>query len=376
LRQMLDKLREQADHLKLFGTELVAQVAKPLREELPEAIRASFHESLEQVMGPAMEKISQGTSQSMDSLAGKVGSQITDGVHDSVREMNEAMGSAVQSFNATAGRLDQTVGSIGGRIDEAVQSIHSISSEGAQKIGDASRAMAETAEALMQTVQSGMKASAEESAREIESAGKEMASGVGSVTSAIREGILEPMNELILQTRNLASQIEVATGHVGQYADSVEGSAATVKSANSELTKSAEVLANVAIPVRDTVQAMGNQVEEVSTVMLSSAKQTTEHMAATLRGARESIEASQIAVREGLDALKGAVAGFREVLGRYHEIDRSLGGAFEKIETTVASNIAEFSTFQRKLNEELGEALNRLQTILDQAEPFTPRRNE
>lgn len=372
LRQMYTQTQEQTNHLKLLGTELVAQIAKPLREELPETIR----KSIEQAMEPAMEKISKSTGHSMESLAGTVGSQITEGVNDSVRAMNEAIDNVSQNFEVAAGRLDKTVDSIGGHIDEALQSIHTTSSEGAKNIADASRTMAETTEMLARTVQETMKGSAEASAREIESAGQGIASEIRGVASAMHESIVTPMNELVQQLKGLVAQVELATGQVGQYADSVDGSAAAIKLANSELSKSAESLASAALPVRDAVQKMGDQVEEVSKAMLSGTQQTTEHMTAILGAARESIEASQTTVREGLGAIESAVKEFRQILGRYGEIDRSLGGVFEKIEDTVQKNIEEFSVFQRKLNEELGDALNRLQTVLAQAEPFAPRRNE
>lgn len=372
LRQMHDQAEEQTGHLKLLGTELVAQIAKPLREELPETIR----KSIEQAMEPAMEKISKSTGQSMESLAGTVGSQITEGVNDSVRAMNEAIGNVSQNFEVAAGRLDKTVDSIGGHIDEALQSIRMTSSDGAKQIADASRAMAETTEMLAQTVQETMRSSAEASAREIESAGQGIASEIRGVASAMHESIVTPMDELVQQLKGLVSQVELATGQVGQYADSVDGSAAAIKLANRELSKSADSLASVALPVRDAVQKMGDQVEEVSKAMLSGTRQTTEHMTAILGAARESIEASQTTVREGLGALESVVKEFRQILGRYGEIDRSLGGVFEKIEDTVQKNIEEFSVFQRKLNEELGDALNRLQTVIAQAEPFAPRRNE
>ena len=73
-------------------------------------------------------------------------------------------------------------------------------------------------------------------------------------------------------------------------------------------------------------------------------------------------------------SLEHAVTEFREVLDRYREIDQSLGDAFGKIESAVRSSIDEIGTFERKLNEEFGKALNRLEAVIAQAEPFTPRR--
>ena len=66
----------------------------------------------------------------------------------------------------------------------------------------------------------------------------------------------------------------------------------------------------------------------------------------------------------------------KEIIEHYKEIDRSLGDAFEEIETAVQASIKEIGTFQNIVNEEFGKALNRLQAVIAQAEPFTPREDK
>ena len=63
---------------------------------------------------------------------------------------------------------------------------------------------------------------------------------------------------------------------------------------------------------------------------------------------------------------------FREVLDRYGVIDQSLGDAFQKIDTAVRKSIDEIATFERKLNEEFGLALNRLEAVIAQTAPLFP----
>ena len=54
MRQLLEQSKEQTSHLQSFSTELVAQIAKPLQDDLPRTIR----EAIRRAIAPAMERIS------------------------------------------------------------------------------------------------------------------------------------------------------------------------------------------------------------------------------------------------------------------------------------------------------------------------------
>ena len=415
LGKMLEQAREQTDHLKSFSTELVAQIATPLREDLPNTIR----EAMQQAMAPVVENISRGTSEGVETLVGNVSGQLTEGIQASVFSMNKIIEEVRGSLETVADRLDRSAGAMGGHMDEAVQSlarqidsletamsgssreaartfseaadallrqmndalqsIRSTSADGAQRIGDASRVMVDAAEALSQFVRGSVTAATEASGHEIERAGQEMASGIAAATATMRDSLLDPMNSLVERVQGLASGVETATGRIGEYAESVENSTTAIVSANEGLGRSAETLTAATTPVRDVVvgiesatRTMGDRVETASEAM----RRTTEHTEAVMRGTREAIEASRSTMLGAAGSLEHAVTEFREVLDRYREIDQSLGDAFGKIETAVRSSIDEIGTFERKLNEEFGKALNRLEAVIAQAEPFTPRRVE
>ena len=375
LGKMLEQAREQTDHLKSFSTELVAQIARPLREDLPNTIR----EAMQQAMAPVVENISRGTSEGVETLVGSVSGQLVEGVQASVHSMNEIIGEVRDSLEAVTDRLDRSAGAMSGHMDEAVQSLASTSADGAQRIGDASRMMVDAAETLSQFIQGRATAAAEASGREIERAGQEMASGIAAATATMRDNLLDPMSTLVERVRSLTSGVETATGQIGRYAESVENSTTAIISANEGLDRSAATLTAATTPVRDVVvgiesatRTMGDRVETASEAM----RRTTEHTEAVMRGTREAIEASRSTMLGAAGSLQQAVTEFREVLGRYREIDQSLGGAFEEIAKAVQSSINEISKFERDLNEEFGKALNRLETVIVRAEPFTPRRGE
>lgn len=375
LGKMLEQAREQTDHLKSFSTELVAQIARPLREDLPNTIR----EAIATGLAPVVENISRGTSEGVETLVGSVSGQLVESVQASVRSMNEIIGEVRDSLEAVTDRLDRSADAMSRHMDEVVQSLASTSVDGAKGIGDASRMMVEAAETLSQFIRGRATAAAEASGREIERAGQEMASGIAAATATMRDNLLDPMNALVERVQSLASGVETAAVEIGKYAESVENSTTAIISANEGLDRSAATLTAATAPVRDVVvgiesatRTMGDRVETASQAM----RRTTEHTEAVMRGTREAIEASRSTMLGATGSLQQAVTEFREVLDRYREIDQSLGDAFGKIETAVRSSIDEIGTFERKLNEEFGKALNRLEAVIAQAEPFTPRRGE
>ena len=375
LGEILEQAKEQTDHLKSFSTELVAQIATPLREDLPNSIR----EAMQQAMVPVVENISRGTSEGVESLVGSVSAQLVEGVRDSVLSMNGVIGEVRTSLEAVTERLDRSAGAIGDRMDEAVQGLARTSADGAQRIGDATRTMAEGVEALSQLVQGGVTAAADATARDMEQAGRAMVSGVVDATATMRDSLLDPVTVLVESIRGLASGVETATGRIGEYAQSVESSGTAIASTNEGLERSADTLIAATQPVQDMVlgiasatRNMGDRVDAASEAM----RRTTEHTETIMRGTRQAIDASQSAMLGAAGSLERAVTEFREVLDRYGVIDQSLGDAFKKIDDAVRSSIDEIATFEQKLNAEFGLALNRLEAVIAQTDPFVPRRDE
>jgi len=138
MRQMLEQAREQTSQLQSFSTELVAQIAKPLQDDLPRTIRESIREAI----APAMEKISGSTSQGITRLAGDVSEKLASGIQDAVQAMGGAINEIRLSLEEVTSRLDQST---------------------------------KTIETLTQSVQESATKAAEASGREIQISGRQVA---------------------------------------------------------------------------------------------------------------------------------------------------------------------------------------------------------
>ena len=291
LRDLLAQSEEQTVQLQAFSTELVAQIAQPLKEDLPNAIRNSISEAMQ----PVIDNISSGTNQGIESLVGSVSGQLVEGVEGSVREMKDLMETVSTRLDEAAGRLDRSSETMSGNVDEAVGS-------------------------------------------------------------------------LVARVERLSSGIDDSTARLGKYAESIEGSATVVTSSSEQLRQSSESLSEATGPIRDSITDI-----EAST---QSMRETSERTESILRHSHEVIDASHAAVQDGLRTLDRSVTEFKDVIGRYREIDDHLGDAFTKIETDLQASIEEIGAFKQKVNEEFGRALNRLEAVIAQAEPFVPASEE
>ena len=407
-RDLLEQAREQTKQLKSFSTELVAQIAKPLREDLPETIRESIRKAVE----PAMKKVSESTGQGFGTLADTVSEQLADGMKAAVSEMNDAVTKVGDTLREVAGQLDSSSGQISGHVDRAVTSLaeqigtlgtamrdsseHAVrtlnegadtllqrmdeslvairtnTGEGAEKLNAASLAMAEAATGLSESIQQSVREAAAESSVEIKQAGVALGAGIDNATESMRRDLLEPMQSLIDQIEGLAAQMKEATTQVGGYASATENGTRAVTSANAELRQSAATLSDATSPVRHAVDQIGSATRDIG----ERVHKASDVLQEVMRAAKTAFEASERNTRHLVGALQSSVVEFKEVVDRYDVIDRTLGEAFDRIQSKVQASVGEMAEFNKRLNEEFAEALNRLEAVVAQTDPFDPANTE
>ena len=325
LHEMTNLAKEQVVQLQTFNTELVAQVARPLKEELPNAIR----NAIELAMAPAMEGFSRDAGRSIESMTGTVSEQITGGVQSAVEEMSKTVGVASNTFESIAERLNH---------------------------------------------------SSAEVTRNFSVASDTMVSDITAATSSMRESLQEPLTELINRVQTLTKSVEAAASEVGVYSESINSSAISVTSTNEALDKSTQSLINATMPVKDALskiqdatENMSNRIENASTAVANGARATTGATVRAIEGMRDSVFQSQDAINQGYSSLHSAITEFKDILARYKEIDGSLGTAFQRIEDEVKRSIDSMSEYQTHLSHDLAGALQKLEAVIAQAEPFVPK---
>ena len=326
LREMKEIAEEQSVHLQKFSTELVAQIARPLREDLPEAIRVA----IETTLAPAMETFSRDAGKSIETLTGAVGDKIAGGVQSAADSINDSVVKTSHAFETIADRLDR---------------------------------------------------SSQDVTRNINTASDHMVSDITAATANLREKLQEPLSDLVHKVEVLARNIDVATGKVYRYSDSIDSSTNSVVAGNEALSQSTQTLISAIRPIRDTLadilkatSNMSDGMEEASKAVVNGAKSTTNATVGAVESMRDSVDRTQDTINQSFASLLTAIEEFNNTLGRYREIDSSLGRAFQSIEDEVKKSISAMSDYQEKLSNELGSALQKLESVIAQAEQFVPRK--
>ncbi len=489
LEKVLEVLEEQGTHLQTFSTELVAQVARPLREEIPQAMRDSIREA----MGPALAKFEEGAGKGLDSLVAGVSKTMSGGVQDSARAISETMDRVGQTLNDVASRLDDSAVSMGGQMDhavgalageilslrtamadsteaarenlqdgaqgmratmeEALQEIRKSTQAGADGIDKAATAMAaavagstHAASENLQDGAQGMRATMEDALQEIRKSTQAGADGidhaatamtaavdklatradeasksafaagsrtieeaslraveglgasaeavsqamkgmagdvrdrVGEASSAIGSDLLDQLKDLAAAIGELQTRITSSVGTVDRYAESLDSGTRTITRATAGLSSASTELTQAALPVRgavsDLVEANRSMEQKVSTTaeaMESGVRLITQQTVATLRSTADAVRNSQAAAEETRRSLEQVTRKFQDLVERFGGLDHRLGEAWKKLEADARASLAEFRRFEEELNQEFARSLGKLQEVIEQAEPFTPR---
>lgn len=398
LEKVLDVLEEQATHLQTFSTELVAQVARPLREEIPQAMRTSIQEA----MAPALAKFEEGAGKGLDSLVAGMSETMSGGVQDSARAISGTMDRVGQTLNEVASRLDDSAVSMSGQMDhavralaseitslktamahsteaarenlqegalgmratmeEALQEIRKSTQTGANGIDRAATAMttavdklaaradeasksafaagSRTIEEASQRAVEGLGASSEAVSQAMEGMAGDVRDSVGEASSAIRSDLLGQLKDLAAVIGELQARIASSVGNVDRYAETLENCAQTISRATAGLSSASTELSQAALPVRgavtDLVKANRSMEQKVST--------TAEAMES---GARLITQQTVATLRSTADAVRNSQAAAEQTR-------RSL----ERVTQEFQALVERFGG----LDQRLGEAWKKLET--------------
>ncbi|WP_424363845.1 MotA/TolQ/ExbB proton channel family protein [Methylocystis parvus] len=177
--EQLAAIREQREHFRLVGLELVAELGRPLREELPTAISTSISSA----MAPIMQQISQAGADGMGEMVKGLSERFSDDVGRALAKASESLVQAGDRIAALSERMDQSSGRVGTEIDaavarltQAVEDLRSAMGATAQTASGAFTQGAEQLLAVMDQTLEGIRDNTGESARALS---EEVSRGIG-----------------------------------------------------------------------------------------------------------------------------------------------------------------------------------------------------
>ena len=414
--------REHREHFRTIGTELVAQLDRPLREELPRAIGASVKEAVE----PLAQRIGQIGSEGLGDMVRDLSTRFTQDVDGALGQASDRLGEAADRIGNLVDRMDQSsgamgremegaIGQLGSAIDELRGTMTAGATETAQAFGDGVdsilSAMNETLEGIRQNTADGatalreaaqeMRAAAEgirneleraaqdaaaAAERQLHSSGVEVSRAISGAGEAIfktteeaatraRQELLEPMDALAEQLDTLVGTLTAGTEQLGRLAANVRTGAEATADASRSFRDSARTLVEATPPVRESVdklQVSTDQMVRSTRHVAENTRANTDSARQVLGAANEALGGSQRMLRDMLQEFQRVVERLREQGNQLDTVDSRLGQAFETYRTKVQDVVESLGGHVREMQAELAPALDTMREITEQQQEFRP----
>lgn len=420
-------IRNAAEHqtrgIEALGQQIQGSVAN-ISSSIEEAVPRAIVEALD----PVIQKLEEQRLEGARAIAHGLGDHLTSGVQTSMEEMQRALGEvgatlgrlaermdssagnmasqvdqAVLALTAEIGRLGEMMGELTGkavetlnegserlltRMEEALQAIRSNTAASGEALAQAAASMGEAAASLAGRIEEAGQQASEQVGTSIGGVGRRVAEAMGGAveslhaqasnfSTAFQDDLLAPLERLRNDLESLREAVTQSADGVGRYSSAVGDSAAAIEVAHGGLANVTRSLSEAVAPITESVQNMGDaqremrrSVEETARTIQDAIARASAATVGALEALREGIRNQQQVVQGTVDALDRAVGEFNNIIDRYQTIDEQLGGAFSEIRQGVTQSVSELKRFNEELNQGFADALQRLQAVVADAEPF------
>jgi ABC-type transporter Mla subunit MlaD len=432
--EQLMATREQREHFRTIGMELVAELGRPLREELPNAISTSIGDA----MKPLINQLGQISSDGVGEMVKDLSSQFSDDVGRALTQASERIGQAGDHIGSLIDRMDQSSGRMGaemetavGRLGQAVddlrasmtksaeatsgaftqgaesiltamnttlQGIRDNTEEGALAMSAAASDMRAAAEGIRQELEGAAKSGAEAARFQMEQAGTEASSAIGTAGNTVIEAfgktsveiaritdemaqkagqdLVGPMGSIADKLEEMVTAISQGTEHLRRASDGIRSGAEASNDAASSFRGSADSLVAAADPLRASVQRIEGSTKELADAtrqVAANSASNSESVTQVLTAAQEALGGQNRLIEASLESLTQALERMRGQGDRLDDMDEKLGSAFDAYTTQVAAAVEGLFGHVREMQDKLNPALDTMREIVEQAEQFVPQ---
>ncbi|MDA9505851.1 hypothetical protein XI09_14650 [Bradyrhizobium sp. CCBAU 11386] len=414
--EQLSAVREQREHFRRIGMELVAELGRPLREDIPRAISSGieaamapllaqvgkagtdgvgalvqdlssrFTSDVSQALSAASDRLSEAgariaqLSERMDSSSARVGHELDGAVSRIAASMEAVQNTLIQAAEGTGSVFSDGAEKLLSVMNRTLESIQANTSAGAAALSSAAADLKQAGEAFRQQMDEAARDSGDVARASIEATGIRIARLTDELTSKASQELMSPLGEIATQMQEVASQVAGASADLRVLSDGVRsGADATVEAAGAFRSASRD-LVDASSPVRGTAERMEGSLRQLADITRDVAGTITKSAEATARSAADALAAAQAVLASKAKAIEATLDGVSALLDRLKgqgdridDIDVKLGKAFDAYTRQVAGAVDGMRHHVQELQESLAPALDTLQTIVDQAEQFAPQ---
>lgn len=414
--EQLTATHEQREHFRTLGMELVAELGRPLREDLPRAISAGIQD----VMRPVLDQVRAAGTDGVGSMVENLSSRFSDDVGKALSAASERLAEAGNQIAQLSARMDRSADGMADQMkaaviqmtdavaqlrsamedtaattgssfsqgaermlkimNETLEGIREKTGEGAQAMNAAAAELRQAGQSFKEQIDVASKQGGEAARERIEASGTEIAHLTRELTEKASTTLLSPLENIAKQLDAVVEQAANANSNMRSFSEGVRAGADASLEAAGSFRLASQELVSAATPVRVTSERIEHsirQLEEstrhVATTVAQSAKDTAD-------SAREALGAATIILGEKAGAIQGGLTSLSALLERFKgqgdrldDMDEKLGRAFEVYAEQVARAVDSTRSHVNDLQGQLTPALDTLRAVVDRAEQFIPQ---
>jgi uncharacterized protein YukE len=429
----LKALREQKDHFKVIGMEMVAELGRPLREELPNAISASISGAITPLIQNVREASTDGLGTMVQDLSKRFSTDVGmaleaasqklveagRGIEGIVSNLNQSSGNMGSAMEGAVERLGSSIEALKGAMtggakdtleafskgsDSLLATMNSTLAEIARNTGEGANALNEAAEAMSRSAvricteleeaakrgsaaaEDNLKQASQSAGEVIHDAGKgileafaKASAEVGEVAKKMAdsssEKLLTPLSQLGSTLTELVGFMGAAARHTQAASQGMQNGAEAANTAAASLRGSAQTLNQASNPIAASVQAIeasSRALANTTSSIAESSRVNAESVAKSIKAVGDALASEQAGIQATLKLLESSIERMRGQGDRLDSMDQKLGNAFKEYRNGVEAAIGSLADHVKKIQEQYSPALSTLQTLVEQIEEFVP----
>lgn len=316
--QQLGATRDLSGDIKRLGLELVAELGRPLREDIPAAISASISSA----MAPLLNQVGQIGTDGMSSMVNDLSSRFSNDVGNALAQASERLVQAGDRIGGLADRMDQSSGRMGSEMEAAVARL-------AQAVDD-----------LRQT----MAAAANQTSGVFNAGAEHLLTVMNQTLEGIRDNTAEGARAMSAASAELRASAETFRTELERAAkDGTDAARARMEATSSEASGAIDAAARGVLDAFgrtavDITRVSGDMTEKAARDLLAPLDKVAEQLGGlvtTLTEGNQGLRRLSDGVRAGSEATEQAAAAFRSASKDLVDAAGPIRATTERVEVAV-----------------------------------------
>ncbi|MBS0907935.1 hypothetical protein [Tatumella sp. JGM118] len=399
-QQQLEATIESREHFRLLGMEMVAELGRPLREDLPKVIS----ESISQAITPVIEQVSRLGNDGVGEMVESLSTRFSNDVGQALTQASDRISLAGDQIRMLAERMDQSSGRMGDEMEQVIsrlgQAVESLTEGMASSAGQARELLTQGTESLLSTMNitlqgikdntsdganamreaaEGMKMAAVGIREELETAARQgseaarlqfkttttesqqaislstrdiiqsidqAANSIHQTTHQVSqkasEQLLIPLDEIAHKLKDVVKLVSESGTQLRRSSEGIKEGAQATEQASRAFQESSQSLVTAADPVRAMVERIENMTRQL--------RDSTENQLSTIAySAKANAESSAVALKSAQETLGGQHKAIESTLLSLQSVINSLKGQGQRLEDIDITLGKAFESYQQQV---------------------------